>query len=69
MLMARNAAGRYIPSIEPDSGASTKILTDAPLRPETDYPVHDRRQRRRSGKRYIHNQAIYRPGHPGKLPR
>lgn len=30
--MAGNAAGRYIPSIEPDSGASTKILTDAPLR-------------------------------------
>ncbi|AVR06553.1 hypothetical protein [Burkholderia thailandensis] len=63
--MAVSAARRYIPSIEPDSGASTKMLTDAPSRPEPDYPVHDRRQRRRSGKRYIHNQAIYRPGRPG----
>ncbi|PNE78889.1 hypothetical protein [Burkholderia thailandensis] len=63
--MAAGAARRYIPSIEPDSGASTKMLTDAPSRPGTDYPVHDRRQQSRSGKRYIHNQAIYRPGCPG----
>ncbi len=46
--MVQKSARRYIPVIEPDSGASAKIPIDAVARFESDYPIHDRRQRNRS---------------------